>query len=301
MLLRKTLFYAAIAVFCGSLSTTVSAQESATLAKVKQDGVIVLGYRESSIPWSYVDSKTNEVVGYSREISLQVIEDIKQRLNMPDLKVRQIPITAQNRISLMQNGTIDLECNGTSNNAERRKQVSFSNTIAITATQLLVRKNSGITSIEDLAGKAAVVTAGSTSERYLRRYVQEHSLNVNVVSARDHSQSFIMLQTGRAAAFFMDRDVLSALLTKAKDADSYELTGEPQTKEALACMFRKDDPEFKALVDETVARMHTSGDTEKLYKKWFLSPIPPDSVVLKTPLSDSMKELFANPNDVAYQ
>lgn len=297
--LKKTLLISALTLMAASQA--VSAEElTGTLKKLKTDGTIVLGYRQSSVPWSYVDSNTNQVVGYSRDISMAILEAIKTQIGSPDLKLRDIPITAQNRISLIQNGTVDLECNGTTNNAERRRQVAFSTTIAITQTQLLTRKNSGVNSMKDLDGKTVVVTAGSTSERYMRNYVQQNNLKVNVVSARDHSQSFIMLQTNRAAAFFMDRDVLYALLSKAKDAKEYHLAGEPQSQEALACMMRKDDPQFKKLVDKTITDLHTSGKTEALYKKWFLAPIPPDNTVLGTPMSDSMKQLMAAPNDKSF-
>ncbi len=280
---------------------TALAQDTAltgTLKKIKDSNLIVLGYRESSVPWSFVDANQN-VVGYSHETALLIVEAIKKELNAPGLQVRQIPITAQNRISLMQNGTIDLECNATTNTAERRRQAAFSYTIALTQTQLLTRKNSGVKEIDDLAGKSAVVTAGSTSERYLRAYVQKTKMNVNIISARDHSQAFVMLQSNRVAAFFMDRDVLGALLAKARDANEYVVTGKPQTRETLACMMRKDDPQFKAVADRTIAALQTSGQAEKMYHKWFMAPIPPDGVVLNTPMSAEMKELFAKPNDQA--
>ncbi len=288
-----------LAVLCSF--SAVADELGSTLSKIKADGVMVVGFRESSIPWAYVDSNSNQVVGYGREITLEIVEAVKQKLDMPNLQVRSIPITAQNRISLMQNGTLDLECNSTSNTEERRRQVAFSTTIAITETQLLTRQDSGITSLKDLDGKSVVVTAGSTSERFMRRYVQDHGLKTNVVSARDHAQSFIMLQTNRAAAFFMDRDVLAALLSKARDADQYVVTGEMPTKETLACMMRKDDPQFKELVDATVTRLHVSGETARLYDKWFLAPIPPDNIVLNTPVSASMKELFAHPSDKTFE
>lgn len=295
----RTVIAASLAMLC---SFSVVAEDlGSTLNKIKADGVIVVGFRESSVPWAYVDSNSNQVVGYARDITLQVVDAIKKKLDMPDLQLRSIPITAQNRISLMQNGTLDLECNSTTNNAERRRQVAFSTTIAVTETQLLTRKDSGIKSLKDLDGKSVVVTAGSTSERFMRRYVQEHNLKTNVVSARDHSQSFIMLQTNRAAAFFMDRDVLAALLSKARDADQYALTGEMPTKENLACMMRKDDPQFKALVDETITQLHLDGETARLYTTWFLEPIAPDGVVLNTPMSESMKELFAHPSDKTFE
>lgn len=295
----RNVIAASLAMLC---SFSVVAEElGSTLDKIKADGVIVVGFRESSVPWAYVDSNSNQVVGYARDITLRVVDAIKQKLDLPNLQLRSIPITAQNRISLMQNGTLDLECNSTTNNAERRRQVAFSTTIAVTETQLLTRKDSGIHSLKDLDGKSVVVTAGSTSERFMRRYVQEHNMKTNVVSARDHSQSFIMLQTNRAAAFFMDRDVLAALLSKARDADQYALTGEMPTKETLACMMRKDDPQFKALVDETITQLHLSGETARLYTKWFLEPIAPDGVVLNTPMSESMKELFAHPSDKTFE
>ena len=274
-------------------------EPTGTLKKVKDNDLLVIGYRESSVPWSYLDGN-QKVVGYSHEVALRIYEAIKAELAMPNLKLREIPITAQNRISLMQNGTIDLECNGTTNTSERRKQVAFSNTIAFTQTQLLVKKKSGIREFEDIAGKTVAVTAGTTSERYLRRYMDEKKVSLNVVATRDHSQGFLMLQTDRADAFFMDRDVLGSLLARAQDKGDYAITGKPQTKEALACMLRKDDPQFKALVDRVIAKMQTSGEAAKMYDTWFMAPIPPDGVVLNAPLTDAMRELYAHPNDQSF-
>lgn len=290
-----------IVLGCISLGLAVHAAEpTGTLKKIKEDKVITLGFRESSIPWSYIDSSTNKVVGYSHETAMRIVNAVKLELGLPNLQVREIPITAQNRISLMQNGTIDFECNGTTNTAERRHQVAFSNTFAITQTQLLTKKTSGVNQMADLAGKSVVVTAGSTSERYMRTFVQKNNMNTNIISAKDHSQAFIMLQSDRVAAFFMDRDVLSALLTRARDSADYKLTGEPQTREALACMLRKDDPQFKALIDKTISAMQLSGESEKLYNRWFMSPIPPKGDVINTPLSESMRELYAHPNDRSF-
>jgi len=274
-------------------------EPSGTLKKVKDANLLVIGYRESSVPWSYLDAN-QKVVGYSHEVALKIYDAIKADLHMPGLQLREIPITAQNRISLMQNGTIDLECNGTTNTSERRKQVTFSNTIAFTQTQLLTKKKSGIHEFEDIAGKNVVVTAGTTSERYLRKWNDEKKANVNVVSARDHSQGFLMLQTDRADAFFMDRDVLGSLLAKAPDKADYVITGKPHTKEALACMLRKDDPQFKALVDRVIAKMQTSGEAARMYDTWFMAPIPPDGVVLNAPLTDAMRDLYAHPNDQSF-
>ena len=282
------------------LPTYAHAEEpTGTLKKVKDANLLVIGYRESSVPWSYLDSN-QKVVGYSHEVVLKIYDAIKADLNMPNLQLREIPITAQNRIPLMQNGTIDLECNGTTNTSERRKQVAFSNTIAYTQTQLLTKKKSGIHEFEDIAGKTVAVTAGTTSERYLRHYADEKKVNVNIVPTRDHSQGFLMLQTDRADAFFMDRDVLGSLVAKAPDKADYVITGKPQTKEALACMLRKDDPQFKALVDRVIAKMQTSGEAAKMYDVWFMAPIPPNGVVLNAPLTDAMRELYAHPNDQSF-
>jgi glutamate/aspartate transport system substrate-binding protein len=282
------------------LPLLLQAQEpSGTLKKVKDANLLVIGYRESSVPWSYLDAN-QKVVGYSHEVALKIYDAIKAELHMPGLQLREIPITAQNRIPLMQNGTIDLECNGTTNTSARRKQVAFSNTIAFTQTQLLTKKKSGIHEFGDISGKNVVVTAGTTSEHYLRKWNDEKKANVSVVSSRDHSQAFLMLQTDRADAFFMDRDVLGSLLAKAPDKADYVITGEPQTKEALACMLRKDDPQFKALVDRVIAKMQTSGEAAKMYDTWFMAPIPPDGVVLNAPLTDAMRELYAHPNGQSF-
>src|SRR5437868_518482 len=203
------------------IPAAVHAEEpTGTLKKVKDANLLVIGYRESSVPWSYLDAN-QKVVGYSHEVALRIYDAIKADLGMPNLQLREIPITAQNRIPLMQNGTIDLECNGTTNTSERRKQVAFSNTIAYTQTQLLTKKKSGIHEFEDIAGKTVAVTAGTTSERYLRHYADEKKVNVNIVPTRDHSQGFLMLQTDRADAFFMDRDVLGSLVAKAPDKADY--------------------------------------------------------------------------------
>ena len=186
-----------------SLASGTRAQEpTGTLKKIKDDGVIVLGYRDSSVPYSYV-AQGNEVVGYSHEFALKIVEQVKKAVGNPNLTVRLVPINAQNRITLMQNGTIDLECGGTSNTADRRKQVEFSDSLSITQARLLTRKESGVKEWSDLPNKTVVVTAGTTSERFLREYLDKTHAPITVVSAKDHAQAFILLQSGRAAAFFM--------------------------------------------------------------------------------------------------
>ncbi|VVE16607.1 Glutamate/aspartate import solute-binding protein [Pandoraea iniqua] len=287
-----------LALMSGVANTQAATPLTGSLKKIKENNVIVLGNRESSVPYSYYDNGQN-VIGYSQEIALQIVEAIKKEIDAPGLQVRMMPITAQNRIPLVQSGTINLECGGTTNNAERRKQVEFSNTISITETRLLTKRTSGIRSFNDIEGKTVAVTAGTTSERYLRKKIAEAKLNVMIVAATDHAQGFMMVQQGRAAAFFMDSDVLSAEKAKASKSDDYIITGEPQTFEAIACMLPKNDPALKAIVDKTIARIQTSGEAYKLYQKWFMSPIPPQNINLNLPLSQKLKSVFETPNDVS--
>ena len=271
-----------------------------TLQKIKESKTISLGHRESSIPFSYYDDK-QQVVGYSHELMLRVVDAVKKELGLPDLRVKLTPITSQNRIPLVQNGTIDLECGSTTNNLERQKQVAFSNTIFVIGTRLLTRKDSGIKDFPDLAGKNVVTTAGTTSERLLRTMNEEKRLQMNVISAKDHGEAFLTLQSGRAVAFMMDDALLAGEMAKARKPGEWHIVGTPQSREAYGCMMRKDDPRFKKLVDATLAEAMTSGEAEKLYEKWFRSPIPPKGLKLDLPLSDEMKELFRSPNDEALQ
>lgn len=285
------------ALLTGCLCVGAYAQDlTGRLAAIKERNTIVLGYRESSVPYSYYDNE-QKVVGYSRDIAQQIVKEIQQAINAPSLQVRMIPVNAQNRIPLIQNGTVDLECGGTTNNKERAQQVSFSDTISVTETRLLTKANAGIHSFNDLAGKTVAVTAGTTSERFLRKYVEEKHANITVVSARDHSGSFLNLETGRAQAFFMDSDVLSAERATSGNPAGYVLTGEPQTHEAIACMLPKGDTAMKAIVDRTIAKLEQNGQAEKLYKTWFMSPIPPKGINLDMPMSETMKAVFAHPND----
>ena len=289
----------AAALACSLSTAPAAAQELAgTLKKIKDTGTISLGHRESSIPFSYYDEK-QQVVGYSHELMLEAVAAVKKELGLPNLQVKLTPVNSQNRITLVQNGTIDLECGSTTNNLERQKQVAFSNTIFIIGTRLLTRKDSGIQDFPDLKGKNVVTTAGTTSERLLRKLDQDQKMGMNIISARDHGEAFLTLQSGRAVAFMMDDALLAGEMAKARKPDEWHIVGTPQTREAYGCMLRKDDPGFKKVVDAAIAEAMTSGDAEQLYKKWFLSPIPPKGLNLNLPLSDDMKALFKNPNDKA--
>jgi len=289
----------AVALLLCVVPLTAAAQElTGTLKKIKESGVIAVGHRESSIPFSYYDDK-QQVVGYSQEIALRIVDAAKRELKLPDLQVKLVPVTSQNRIPLVQNGTVDIECGSTTNNLERQKQVAFSNTIFIVRTRLLTRKDSGIKDFPDLQGKNAVVTAGTTSERLLRKLNEEKKLGIKITSAKDHGESFLILESGRAAAFMLDDVLLSGEVAKARKPSDWVVTGTPQSREAYGCSMRKDDKPFKALVDRTIADLESSVAIERIYEKWFTKPIPPKGLNLNFPLSDEMKELFKHPNDKA--
>ncbi|MFW0697300.1 amino acid ABC transporter substrate-binding protein [Pantoea sp. R13S299] len=271
---------------------------SGTLKKINDNGVIVVGHRESSVPFSYYDNQ-QKVVGYSQDYSNAIVEAIKAKLNKPDLQVKMIPITSQNRIPLLQNGTYDYECGSTTNNLERQKQAAFSDTIFVIGTRLLVKKDGPIKDFADLKGKTVVVTSGTTSEVLLHKLNDEQKLDMRIISAKDHGDSFRTLETGRAVAFMMDDALLAGERAKAKKPDNWEILGTPQSKEAYGCMLRKDDPQFKTLVDDTIAKAQTSGQAEKWFENWFKKPIPPKNLNMNFELSDDMKALFKTPNDKA--
>lgn len=284
----------------GSASGTASepgANAADTLQKIKNSGTIVVGYRDSSIPFSYIADDPNQPMGYAHDLEMKVVEAVKDKLNMPDLKVRYNLITSQTRIPLVQNGTVDFECGSTTNNEERQKQVAFSNGFFEIGTRLLTKANSGIKDFEDLKGKTLVTTAGTTSERYIRQYNDEKKLDLNIISAKDHGEAFLMLENGRADAFMMDDVLLAGEKAKAKNPDEWVIVGTPQSFEIYGCMMRKDDPEFKAVVDEALANVYKSGEINSIYDKWFLNPIPPKNVNLNFEMSDNLKALIANPHD----
>lgn len=281
-------------------ASPILAQESGTLKKIKDSGTIILGHRESSIPFSYYNDQ-QQVVGYSQDLTGKIVEAVKTELKLPKLNVKLVPITAQNRITLIQNGTVDFECGSTTNNTERQKQVAFSNTIFIVGTRLMTKKDSGIKDFADLAGKNVVTSAGTTSERLIRKMNEEKKMGMNIISAKDHSESFLTLETGRAVAFMMDDALLYGELAKAKRPGDWVITGTPQSREAYGCMLRKDDPQFKKLADAALAKAMTSGEAEQLYKKWFMTAIPPKGLNLNFPLSADMASLYKAPNDKAFE
>ena len=298
--MNKAKIFAAM-LSCALLSAPAFAEElTGTLKKIKDTGSITLGHRESSIPFSYYDDKQN-VVGYSQELMLKVVDAVKQELQLKSMTIKMLPVTSQNRITLVQNGTVDIECGSTTNNTERQKQVAFSNTIFIIGTRLLTKKDSGIKDFPDLAGKNVVTTAGTTSERLIRKMNEDKKLGMNIISAKDHGESFLTLETGRAVAFMMDDALLYGEIAKAKKPAEWAVVGTPQSSEAYGCMMRKDDPQFKKLVDTALAKVMTSPEIEKIYTKWFMSPIPPKGLNLNFPMSADNTKAFKNPNDKAFE
>jgi len=291
----------AVTLACTFLATPLLAQGlSGTLKKIKDSNTIALGHRESSIPFSYYDDK-QQVIGYSQDLMMKVVDAVKADLKLPNLQIKLTPVTSQNRIPLVQNGTVDIECGSTTNNTERQKQVAFSNTIFVIGTRLLTKANSGIKDFADLAGKNVVTTAGTTSERLIRKMNEDKKLGMNIISAKDHGESFLTLETGRAVAFMMDDALLAGEMAKARRPADWVIVGAPQSREAYGCMMRRDDPAFKKLVDGALARAMTSGDAEKIYKKWFMSPIPPKGLNLNFPMSEDVAQIFKNPNDKAFE
>ncbi|MGB2904627.1 MAG: glutamate/aspartate ABC transporter substrate-binding protein [Candidatus Dechloromonas phosphoritropha] len=298
MHLAKLLTAAVIAT--ALTATPALSQESATLKKIKNTGTITLGHRESSIPFSYYNDQ-QQVIGYSQEMMLKVVDAVKAELKLARLDTKLMPITSANRITLVQNGTVDIECGSTTNNLERQKQVAFSTTIFVIGTKLLTRKGSGVKDFPDLAGKNVVTTAGTTSERLLRKMNEDKQMKMNIISAKDHGESFLTLETGRAVAFMMDDALLYGEIAKAKKPGDWTVTGTAQSREAYGCMLRKDDPGFKKVVDGALTKTMTSGEAEKIYSKWFMNPIPPKGNNLNMPMSDDMKALYKAPNDKAFE
>ncbi|WP_293760890.1 transporter substrate-binding domain-containing protein [uncultured Aquitalea sp.] len=284
------------AVLAAVSQTVMSAELSGTLKRIDQNGEIVLGFRDSAIPFSYL-ANGKEPVGYSVDISRKVVEEVRKTLNKPGLRVRYNMVTGQTRIPLLQNGTIDLECGATTNNAERQRQVDFSLAFFEVGTRLMTRSSAGIGDFPDLKGKNVVVSAGTTSERLLRAYNADRKLGMNIVAAKDNGESFLMLQTGRVAAFMTDDAMLYGERAKAAKPQDWVVTGQPQSRERYGCMLRKGDPAFKAVVDRAIANTFKSGEINTIYRKWFEQPIPPKGLNLSFPMSPSLKAIINKPTD----
>ena len=291
---KLTLIGTTIALAAGLLATTARA-ESPTSAKIKRTGAITLGYREASIPFSYLGAD-QKPVGFSMDLCAPIVAMIKSDLKLDKLAVNLQPVNGSNRIPLIQNGTVDIECGGTSSSAARLKQVSFTVATFVSSARWLTKASSGVKDVKDLNGKTIVVTQGSNAVGFAQG-IKAKGATFNIIQGKDHAESMLLLQTGRAAAF-MEDDILLASL-KARAPDPAALTFLPETYELVpyGLMLPKDDPEFKAVADGVLKGMMASGDFMKLYAKWFASPIPPDGENLKFPPSAALKERVAHPSD----
>ena len=275
---------------------TASAQANDTLAKIKSKGEITLGVRDSSGALAYTlgDGK---YVGFHTEMSENIAADIAKQLGIPKLVVNKQLITSQNRIPLIVNGTVDLECGSTTNNRARQKDVAFAVTTYVEEVRIAVRADSGINSIKDLNGKTVATTTGTTSVQTLRKNERASGIDFKEVMGKDHADSFLLLESGRADAFVMDGQILAGNISKSKNPAGFKIVGEVLSVEPIACMLRKDDPAFEKAVNDSIKRQIADGSLAKLYDKWFMQPIPPTNTKVGLPLSDATKAAWANPNN----
>lgn len=282
----------AVAAFAGPST----AAESPTLSKVKSNGTITIGYREASIPFSYL-GPDQKPIGFSLDLCAAIVERIKTELKLPNLTVNYTPVNSSNRIPLIQSGTVDIECGGTANDKKRQKQVSFSVTTFVSQPRWLVKADSGVKTAGDLKGKTVVVTQGSNAIGFAQAANAKEHLGLNIVQAKDHAESFLMLNTGRAAAFMEDDILLAGLKAAASNPDALTFLPEGYAKVYYGLMFTKGDAGFKALVDDVLSKQMASGQFEKTYTKWFTRPIPPKGENLAFPLTDELMERIAHPSD----
>jgi glutamate/aspartate transport system substrate-binding protein len=282
-------------------ATAVSAQDlTGTLKKIKETGSITIGYRESSIPFSYLDDK-QQPIGYAMDLCMKVVDAVKADLKMPNLKVNLQPVTSSNRIPLLQNGTIDMECGSTTNSVARQQQVSFGPTYFVINVTAAVKKSSGVKQLADLNGKTISTTSGTTSVPLLKQYEKTKSADIKEIYGKDHAESFLLLTQDRVAAFVMDDILLAGQIANSSNPGDYMIIPESLRTEPYSMMIRKDDPQFKALVDKTVGGVMKSGEIDKIYAKWFTSPIPPKNISMNFPETPAIKEAFKNPNDKGVQ
>ena len=267
-----------------------------TLKKIKDTGTITEGVRESSgaLAFTLGDGK---YAGFHYDVCAKVIADIQKQLGLAKLETKYQPVTSQNRIPLVQNGTVDIECGSTTNNATRQKDVAFAPALYVEEVHIAVKASSGITGIAGLNGKTVATTTGTTSVQLLRKNKRAAGMDFKELNGKDHSDSFLLLESGRADAFVMDGQILAGLIAKSKTPNEYKIVGEPLSVEPISIMYRKDDPAFKKAVDDSVRAMAKSGDVAKLYDKWFLQPIPPANTKVNLPASEATKAAWANPSD----
>lgn len=280
----------------GLCATTAFAE--GTLDKIRASGTITLGHRDASIPFSYLDDK-QQPIGYAMDLCLKVVDAVKAELKLPALKVAYQPVTSATRIPLMANGTIDLECGSTTNNAERQKQVSYTMSHFITANRFVAKKADKLSKLDDLKGKTVVSTSGTTNIRQLTELNASRNLGINILAAKDHAEAFLMVDTGRAVAFVMDDILLAGLVANHNNPGQFAISSEQLSVEPYGIMLRKDDPAFKKVVDDAMTKVYKSGQLTAIYDKWFMAAIPPRGIQLNIPMGDAMKKVMNAPTDSA--
>jgi glutamate/aspartate transport system substrate-binding protein len=294
---RQTARILLATLIAAALALPAAAQElTGTLKKVKDGGSITLGHRDASIPFSYYDDK-QQVVGYSMDLCQRIVDAVKAELKMPKIDVKYQLVTSANRIPLMANGTIDLECGSTTNNLDRQKQVSFTITHFVTANRFVAKKSSDLRKLEDLKGKTLVSTAGTTNIKQITELNAQRNLGASIVSANGHSEAFLMVESGRAAAFVMDDILLYSLVANSKNPSEFAISEDALSVEPYGIMLRRDDPPFKRVVDNAMIALYKSGEINKIYAKWFLAPVPPKGINLNVVMGDQFKRVIANPTD----
>jgi len=275
----------------------VLAQElTGTLKKIKETGAVSLGHRESSVPFSYYDDR-QQVVGYAMDLCYRIVDGVKSSLKLDKLEAKLNPVTSATRIPLMANGTIDLECGSTTNNLDRQKQVSFTITHFVTANRFVSKKANNLKTVEDLKGKTIVSTSGTTNIKQITEIGAQKGLNLNILAAKDHAEAFLMVETGRAAAFVMDDILLSSLVAGSKAPQDYVISADALSVEPYGIMLRRGDAPFKKVVDEAMIATYRGGAINAIYDKWFLKPVPPKGINLNVPMSPAFKKVVASPTD----
>ncbi|RMM52706.1 transporter substrate-binding domain-containing protein [Pseudomonas corrugata] len=292
---KITLIGCTLSLLLSAHVQATQAPPSGTLGKIANTRGITLGYRDASVPFSYIGDSSGKPMGYSVDLANKIVERIKTQLALPQLDVKYNLVTSQTRIPLVQNGTVDLECGSTGVTAERQKQVAFSYGFIYVKGQLLTARDSGIHSFANLRGKNVVTTAGTTNERFLKSYNQDNQADMFIISAKDHGEAFQMLETGRAAAFYMDDALLYGERAKARDPHNWVVVGKEQSREIYSCMVRKDDPQFLALVNAALGDLYKSGEINAIYDRWFQKPIPPKGLNLEFPMTSELKAIIARP------
>lgn len=272
------------------------AQATDTLAKIKASGSVTMGVRESSGALAYTLGN-GKYVGFHTEMSERILADIQKQLGLAKLDIKYQPVTSQNRIPLVTNGTVDLECGSTTNDATRQKDVAFAINTYIEEVRIATKANSGITSIKDLNGKTVATTTGTTSVQTLRKHERAGGIDFKEIFGKDHADSFLLLETGRADAFVMDGSILAGNISKSKNPADFKIVGEVLSVEPIACMMRKDDPAFKKAVDDSIKRQIADGTLAKSYEKWFMQPIPPANLKVGLPMSEATKAAWSNPSN----